>query len=274
MMLKIAIFFFSGTGNTYFVAKQLCDQFRISERCDLYSIEKHLQDGEDIISKYDLIGLAYPIYGSSVPYIVSDFIDHLEEHSLPAFVICTQMMFSGDGAAYGGRLLEKKGFHSLWQEHFDMPNNISDLRFLTSHRLPHYERIQSRVEKKSIRFARRVLSGKPKKKGSNVLSLLLGLMQRGPFEAIDKSVYQQSLRINENKCNLCQKCVLICPVQNLEKADNKILIHDHCTLCYRCVNQCPEKAIYMINKLGVKHPYHGPEEHFNIGNVMKDDLQS
>lgn len=272
-MKKMALFFFSGTGNTYFVAKKLCDQFRKSIHCNLYSIEKHLEDANALILEADIIGLAFPVYGSSVPYIVSDFIEGIEGNSLPAFTICTQMMYSGDGAAYAGRLLKKKGFKVFWQEHVDMPNNISDLRILTSKRLPNYERIQERVLKKMDRFSKRILSGKPKRKGSNPLSLLLGLIQRVPFEAINRSTYRNSLRIDQDKCIHCGKCVLLCPVKHLENTPEGIHSGNTCTLCYRCINHCPVKAIYMISKKGVKHPYSGPQEVFDIHKVMKDDIE-
>ncbi len=271
-MKKIALFFFSGTGNTQFVSKKITDIFRSSEECSLYSIEKHLIDASKIIETSDLIGLAYPIYGSSIPLIVREFIERLEPSDKEAFVLCTQLMFSGDGAAYGGRLLEKKGFKVLWQEHFRMPNNITDLRILTSKKKPNYAKIDRSVEKKASKFAKRILSGKPQRKGSNFMSLLLGLLQRFPYEKIEQSAYKEAIRINHELCSMCNKCILLCPTANLESKDGLIIAKDNCTLCYRCINHCPERAMHILSKKGVKYPYQGPSVDYRIASVMRDDI--
>jgi len=271
-MMKIALFCFSGTGNTRFVAEKITNLFRIGNDCSLFSLEKHLDDASSIIASADLVGLGYPIYGSSVPDIVRDFIDRLERFDKPAFVFCTQLMYSGDGAAYGGRLLEKKGFRPLWQEHFNMPNNITDLAFLTRKKPPRYGAISFRVERKAKVFVARILSGRPKKKGSNFFSLLLGLVQRVPYEKLEENAVKDAIRIKHDKCTRCGRCVSLCPRQNLELKQGRIEVGDHCTICYRCVNHCPERAMYVLSKKGVRNPYHGPEANFRIQRVMRDDI--
>ncbi len=273
-MKKIALFFFSGTGNTQFVAKKITDIFRKNVECSLFSIEKHLTDTAKIIQSSDLVGLAYPIYGSSIPLIVRDFIERLEHNDKEAFVFCTQLMYSGDGAAYGGRLLGNKGFKVLWQEHFRMPNNITDLRILTSKKKPNYGNIEKRVEIKASRFVTRILSGKPKRKGSNFMSLLLGLVQRVPYEKIEQSAYKEAIRINHELCSMCNKCIVLCPTANLEEKDGLIVAKANCTLCYRCINHCPEKAMHIISKKGIKYPYLGPSADYRIAAVMRDDIFS
>ncbi len=44
------------------------------------------------------------------------------------------------------------------------------------------------------------------------------------------------------KCDVCEKCVEICPRKVLEKTDNKIKVRDlmACTLCQDCVDVCPQ----------------------------------
>ncbi|MBU0996569.1 MAG: EFR1 family ferrodoxin [Firmicutes bacterium] len=273
-MKKIVLFYFSGTGNTYYVAKKIMEYFRKSDICDLYSIEKHLADGSDLIESADIVGIGYPIYGSSLPKIVKDFISSLKTSNKIAFTFCTQLMFSGDGAAYGGRLLKKRGFVVKWQEHFNMPNNITDIRILTLRHKMNYQKIEKRISYKTRKFVQRILSERPYKKGSNFFSLLLGLSQRVAYEKMELNAYPNAIRIKEELCNGCTLCTLICPTNNLEMKDGIAVSKDYCTLCYRCINHCPKKAMYMILKKGVKHPYHGPFEDFKIKMVLKDDIQN
>ena len=170
--MKIALFCFSGTGNTYFVADTLRKLLNEKNECDLYSVERHLTDADAIIDRYDCIGLGYPTHGSSLPTIVFQFIDGLAVHQKIAFTFCTQWLFSGDGAAYGARQLAKKGFVVLWQEHFLMPNNITDLRILDHKKAYNYPKIRDSVQKRAQCFVQKIDAHREYRRGSNVFSLL------------------------------------------------------------------------------------------------------
>jgi len=270
-MPKIAIFQFSGTGNTYFVAKTICEALRKTDRCDLFALENHLDDADRLIERYDIIGLGYPIYGSSLPPIVFRFIETLSAHQKKAFTFCTQLLFSGDGAAYGARQLEKKGFVVLWQEHFRMPNNITDLRMLDRKKPYDFARIARAVDRRASRFANLILTGREHRKGSNFGSLLLGLLQRVPFEAMDPAVLTQAVKIDSERCVRCGICVDLCPVSNLRQTQDRIIPQKRCTLCYRCVNHCPTQAIRIAAKSYVKYPYHGPTSDLAIETIRTDD---
>ncbi|MCD6434358.1 MAG: DNA-directed RNA polymerase subunit D [Candidatus Diapherotrites archaeon] len=47
------------------------------------------------------------------------------------------------------------------------------------------------------------------------------------------------------ECNLCGKCIEVCPRNVLEKKANKIVLQNpyDCTLCKECEEKCPKKAI-------------------------------
>jgi ferredoxin/flavodoxin len=272
-MLKIAIFCFSGTGNTYFVANAICEVIRQTDHCDVFALEKHIEDANELIADYDIIGLGYPIYGSSLPPIVFRFIEKLSVHQKEAFTFCTQLLFSGDGAAYGGRQLEKKGFVVRWQEHFLMPNNITDLRFFDRKKPYDYAKIEHSVKKKASRLVSWIRLGKEHRKGSHFGSLLLGLLQRVPFEAMNPKSLTQAVRIDSGRCVQCGVCVSLCPVKNLQIIEETIVPQNNCTLCYRCVNHCHTNAIRIAAKSYVKYPYHGPSHDFVMASVQTDNLQ-
>lgn len=270
--MKIAIFCFSGTGNTYRVAKTLCETIRQTDHCDLYALENHLEDADRLIETYDIVGLGYPIYGSSLPSIVFRFIEALSAHQKKAFVFCTQLLFSGDGAAYGGRQLEKKGFVVLWQEHFLMPNNITDLRIFDRRKPYDFARIDRSITKKAVRFTRWILAGKEHRKGSNPISLFLGLLQRIPYGSMNPERLAQSVRIDSKRCVRCGACVKLCPLANLRQTQEGIITQKRCTLCYRCVNHCPTHAIRLFGNGFVRYAYHGPTSGFAIESVKNDEL--
>ena len=89
------------------------------------------------------------------------------------------------------------------------------------------------------------------KKGFNLFSYLLGLLQR-PFFIKYENKLSKTLKIS-NECNKCKMCIKICPTKNLYFDDNKIQDNKRCTLCYRCVNMCPQKAIgVFFNRVAIK----------------------
>jgi 2-oxoacid:acceptor oxidoreductase delta subunit (pyruvate/2-ketoisovalerate family) len=57
--------------------------------------------------------------------------------------------------------------------------------------------------------------------------------------------------LNEEKCNKCGICFMYCPVNSIEKRDNKFVIsYDYCKGCGICSHECPSKAIDMIPEEG------------------------
>lgn len=53
--------------------------------------------------------------------------------------------------------------------------------------------------------------------------------------------YLPQIRIDEERCNICDECVKICPKKILVRAENTIKTQNliNCTLCQDCVNACP-----------------------------------
>jgi DNA-directed RNA polymerase subunit D len=54
--------------------------------------------------------------------------------------------------------------------------------------------------------------------------------------------YMPRIEISSKNCDVCEKCVEICPRKVLVKTDNKIKVSDlmACTLCQDCVAACPQ----------------------------------
>jgi ferredoxin/flavodoxin len=254
--MKIGIFQFSGTGNTFYVAATLqCELKALGHQVDLLPIEA-IENPNQIIESYDRIGIGYPIYGSDAPRIVRSFIDRIEARNMRAFVFCTQWLFSGDGAAHIARKLEKKGFDCPQLAHFRMPNNITDyLSFLPVR--TNFGRLKQRKERQIKRFARVIDQDKRIRTGLNPLSHLLGNMQRKPYRANEDAFLDHLIKIDDT-CILCGTCIDLCPVNNFEMSEGKLREKNQCIACYRCINHCPVNALHASKKRRVKKPYLGP----------------
>lgn len=92
------------------------------------------------------------------------------------------------------------------------------------------------------------LKGNPTQEGLSVFYHIAGLFgQRLWFYSKTQS-YSNKLKINNDMCVRCGKCVSVCPTSNLEIDNNKVAVKDKCTMCYRCISQCPQKAITLLGK--------------------------
>ena len=104
--MKILGLYFTGTGNTKYVADITKEQFELlGHEFDLFSIELEKNSPtkiKNIIRNYDMIGLFHPIYGSGIPKIFKKYLDELtklvDDLNIDGFTITTVALFSGDGA--------------------------------------------------------------------------------------------------------------------------------------------------------------------------------
>ena len=187
--VEIVIFYFSGTGNTWWVSEELVRQFKkLGRPTRAYSIETiSVNEALELIQDSGITGFGYPIHGSDLPVPMKDFISQLPVLTgKRAFTFCTQWLWSGDGAAVGGVLLQDKGFDIQWGEHFLMPNNVT----LSIISLPYTNdqnrlaRVLARAARRTALFAEKIGAGRPFLRGFNRVSFCLGSLQRLPFRKV------------------------------------------------------------------------------------------
>jgi ferredoxin len=269
VLMRILILQFSGTGNTYYIAKKIRDVLeQKGHDVTCYPMEK-IDNINDMINECDMLGIGYPIYGSDMPSIVSDLVSQIASvNDKKAFTFCTQMMYSGDGAIYLAKQLIEKGFTVRQCTHFNMPNNITDyLRFLPGK--VNYTKLANKTDRLVKKFCVKIDQDKKRLKGNNVFSHFLGLLQRLPYQKMMKN-YKPKIYIDDT-CILCNKCIKLCPVGNLKLEEGKIVDSGKCILCYRCINNCPAKSLHLSPNKTVLNPYHGPNQNFSIFDVSKTE---
>lgn len=244
------VFYFSGTGNTKYIA----ELFANAMKCQVISIEKERKfDIESIIYQNEIITFCFPIYGSFPPKIIRDFVGKYKEglNNKKLILLCSQAMASGDGARSILDELEGIKYEVIYASHFLMPNNICNIPFPVLAKKWYVKKAKSKIQK----IANNLNMKKYKCTGFNPISILIGKSQRVIFKKVEKE-YVNSLKIN-NSCNNCQKCINLCPINNLYFKDGKIKTKKQCMFCYRCINFCPQKAITVWIDKPVKKQYRG-----------------
>jgi flavodoxin/ferredoxin len=279
---NLQIFFFSGTGNTWWVAQQLVNALENEQfQVNAHSIEQVTSaQVKPLIEQSDIVGLGYPIYGSDAPLLMQDFITNLPEskQTKPMLVFVTQAAWSGDGAYFIRPLVEAKGYHIRWAVHFNMPNNITvDLGWILNTFLGFFQAKPATALKRIQKLSQRISQDQNWIMGRSSL-FSLGWMQRIPYRKGLPSLQKDSYQVNSERCNACGRCERLCPVKNITLVAGLPRFDTHCNLCLRCFNYCPELAIEAFGKpfnpswFGEK-PYQGPELGFRPELLIRNNYK-
>ena len=247
-MYRAVILYFSGTGNTWWVADAIRKQLDAKDiNADAVSVDSLTPKKAGWwIKTADLVIFGWPIYGSDMPEPMKRFIDTLPvvEKGKHVHVFCTQSAFSGDGAWQYHRHFKDKGLFIDSAEHFIMPNNKS-----RSGSDPHYSAVMERCGISVERYVERLLLGRARIRGK--CSRALGALQRGPFRLLFRR-WRDLMGVDESRCTRCGLCETYCPMGNI-KLGEKVEFLGRCALCMRCRAICPVAAVTFRGKTGV--PY-------------------
>jgi ferredoxin/flavodoxin len=261
--MNILICYFSGTGNTEWVSRRLCEALAAyGHKTREIAVEK-LKTGPFEVPLCDMVGLLFPVLSGYAPPAMRNFIEDLSPAiQLPVFVITTSGYLSGDAAWFASRTLRRRGYVPFCLANVRMPNNLyfpplNGLRVTGSQRIP---KKLERASKKIRTLAGYIHQRKTYIEGAALLGRMLGAHKR---QLLDKSEWwiKRSFEADET-CNRCGWCVDHCPAQNIRLDQGGIRFLHRCTLCMRCFSFCPQKSIQITEKTKDRKRYGrygGPE---------------
>ena len=250
MVKYMVMFYFSGTGNSKYVAELFAGE--MGAKC--HSIEESI-DFETLIDTNEVIAFSYPVYMSRVPRIMRKFVERHKSRfkNKKIIIFCTQLLLSGDGARAFAAMFPKDYINLIYAEHFFMPNNVSNVFILPMTSEKKVERCLVTARRKMQSVCNDIRNGRIKKRGFNVFSRGLGLIQGVFLSAVEKKA-NNYVGITSD-CTNCRLCVSSCPTGNLIYENGRITHKHDCTMCYRCINTCPAKAITIVFPGKVKKQY-------------------
>ena len=226
-----AIYYFSGTGNSLYVAKKTAENM---EADSVISIAD-MATGNNFKCDSDFIGIVTPIYVLGLPKIVSQFLKKTEfkKESYIFLIITAGNPAVTTAAGEAKSILKKKGVSLSFSTALQMPDNA----------ILFFNPVQQSIEEKAV-FDKKLfeisLSIKEKEKSlKNEFRPLVFLPSLFRFfvNKLDRFFKVDSSCTN---CGLCQK---ICPVKNITIENNKPAWNRKCEMCFGCINVCPSKSI-------------------------------
>jgi flavodoxin len=106
--MKKTIYYFSGTGNSLYVAKKIQEQLRDAELIQITSKE---QDRRPSIAS-DVLGFVFPVYAWGPPKLVEEFIKTAQFNAPDyLFAVATNAGGPGNTLKYTEKLFKKKGLN-------------------------------------------------------------------------------------------------------------------------------------------------------------------
>ncbi|MDF2477756.1 MAG: flavodoxin [Sphingobacterium sp.] len=244
-MSKNIIFYFSGTGNSLKVAKDIATAI---EDCELISMGK----SHKLSGTYKRIGFVYPVYGGGLPGVVERFVKALDlsanENSF-IFAVCTSGSGNAGGLTNISKIIGSKGSKLSYGETIRCFSNYIGLYAMGSD-ADSKAKAQTQATKQIIKDIQS-LAVKPSNK-NNPMTLL-----HGPFI---KWLAKRDKAFNVSEaCNGCEICSKVCPVGNIKMNDGKPMFLHHCEQCMACVQWCPKQAINVKDKTQDRGRYHHPD---------------
>ncbi len=247
------VFYFSGTGNTKWVATQIAELLKE----DLYAIPELRKKGiyEFRLAANERIGFCFPTHGWQPPRIVREFIrqlhiysdNHIELNSTSSQPYCWALTTCGDETGETMTILSKelsrKGLSIEAAFSIIMPETYVCLPFMKTdteekealkldmaqHQIPHIATL--------IKERRQGVEELVKGPVPRIYSYVLG----NYFNK--RMVHDRKFTVDTKQCIQCGKCQSICPVDNIKGAPPIWLHNGQCTACLACYHYCPVHAI-------------------------------
>ena len=251
--MKTTLYYFSGTGNSLKIARDLSDKL---EECELVPIAKVWQL-DHIASTSEKVGFIFPMYYYGLPKIVYDFLNKIELDKSNYFFAVITRAGELDGGSFQQieKILKVKSKTLSAGFFVTMPNNFSlELTYSS-------EELQKLLFEKAIKEIEKISefikdNKKNLKEDSVEKKNRLGKINKSFIERVnesDKSFYA------ENNCTGCGICEKICPVNNIVLIEGMPQWQHKCQQCLACINLCPEKVIQFGTKTLKTQRYHHPE---------------
>lgn len=248
------IFYFSGTGNSYWVARQLAAR--------LDDVLVPMAEEEALTKAYqwkanEKVGFVFPVYSWAPPKLVLDFIARVRmDRPEYVYFVCTCGDDTGKTADLFVKALNKRGWECQAGYSVTMPNTYVSL--------PGFDVDDEEVERMKVQnaLARVQFIGEEVSKGVRMkrYSCHEGAV---PFlkSYVIRPFFYRFLMSPEpfyatEACTSCKRCEKKCPVHNI-KVDGRPQWGNRCTQCLACYHECPVHAIHYGKRTLGKGQYKG-----------------
>jgi ferredoxin len=243
------VFYFTGTGNSLYVAKQL-EKFPVS-------IPQAIHDA-DLYYKDEAIGIVCPVYGHEMPRMVKDFLKKAKFETDYFFVVLTYGHAHGGAAELAEHWLSDCGIKADYINTILMVDNF----------LPGFDMEEE-------------IAINPKKEvGKHLAVIQADINARKQFrqpvteedrqwhrnflefsKTMPAEIWESPYQISE-ECIGCGICMRVCPAGCIYLENQRAVHTDkNCQMCMACIHTCPMKAVHL------RMPEKNPDSRYRNENI-------
>lgn len=276
--MNIDIYYFSGTGNSLHVAKQLQQGLPNS---DLIPVVNALKS-EDFKAKAEMVGFVFPLFCLTIPIPLKEFLEKLDLSSAEyLFAACTRGGSESQAEEDMNRILKNQGkklnafqiVNMCWNHPLGKDNlpatatkeEIDRLEGIIQPKLDSFAKVVCNKEDYHVEDTEIVLK---LPKYAKIMALLIPPSLNNKMHSY---MYQKKILFYaDSNCSGCGICEKICLSNRIQMDDNHPYWEEEikCFGCFACINYCPQQAIQIRSKFPVKSytevndRYHHPEISF------------
>lgn len=248
------IFYFSGTGNSYYAAQYLAEK----QNVQLVSIAECIRKKRVIFVPEDgePVGFVYPVHDWGPPAAVLKFVDRLQlarkNNYIFAIATCGKSIGDSNDVLRDTMMANRIPLNAEFS--LTMPTGQ-----VTRSKVPppsSVERILDRADEQLAHINEMISkrrSALESKKGrfsfikTRIINLLfLKFFRPSKFFRVEKA------------CNGCGYCAKACPMQNIGIENGRPVWGRHCESCLACLHLCPNHAIELGTLTLNKGRYYNP----------------
>lgn len=235
------IFCFSGTGNSYWIAREIGNYFSVEPE-----MITRFDAAQSITVEDDQVGIIAPVYLNDVPRIMKEF--------LLRFFFADSSPYIFAVLSYGSGM-NKKVFHNI---SIALAQHHVQLSFADAIRMPSSFQTRENMGELLGEAPRKVaelckaIEGRQRNYVPKGGAALPKNYTKLPF--FYKSLTRMTVT---DQCNGCGLCAKLCPTNNITIEHGKAVHGSNCIACVACAGWCPNHAV--AHRMLKGPQYHHPD---------------
>ena len=256
--MTVTLYYFTGTGNSLSITRELSKQLQESEIIPIAKIWEQ----DNLEASSDIVGLITPLYFWGLPLILKEFVERINfDKTSYIFAVVNAGNAGNPGIAFTqlDNILKEKSKRLNASFFISMPSNYIIGGTQDPERKQKLFYVKDIVNEIGIKIVNK----------EDTSLITTSEKQAKTIERMNKRFHSKvhesdNLFHIDDKCTGCGICETVCPMHNIILKDSKPEWLHNCQQCLACINYCPENAIQYgettVGKTRYHHPMIKPED--------------